>query len=96
MEQYQQLANAFSKNLQDCLSTDELNDIRAKNETPEYSGGVCATHDYLDANELMSEAFTGITGRQMDPLNAVDVELWSKAWQAAKDMDFYIFGTEAQ
>ena len=44
----------------------------------------CASHDFCDANEAMSEAFMSVTGREINGDNEADCLLWNDAWSFAK------------
>lgn len=78
------LAVEFVERLKACLTEDELVEIRKRNATPAYSGNVCASHDFIDANMVMNDAFEKVTGREIDCENGADCVLWSKAWDIAK------------
>lgn len=82
-----ELSGKFSRLLNDYVSTDELNEITRLNDTPEYAG-LCASHNYLDANEVMGEAFKAVFGRDIDLQNPKETELWGAAWDQSK---FYLF-----
>ena len=45
--------------------------------------GVCHSHDYCDANEVMAEAFAQVVGREIDLQSDDDRALWSSAWRYA-------------
>ncbi len=57
-----------------------LEAIDEENRTSEHT---CATHDYLDANMVMDEAFTTVLGRDMDAGSEDDAALWNAAWDLA-------------
>ena len=78
------LALEFVTQLKACLSADQLAEIRKRNATPQYSGDVCASHDFIDANMVMNDAFEKVVGRELDAQNGADCVLWSKAWDIAK------------
>lgn len=48
--------------------------------------GVCASHDFCDANMVMLEAFEAIAGREIDPgtMTDADRDAWSAAWNVAR------------
>jgi hypothetical protein len=62
----------------------------------ETNPNACHTHDFVDANEVMAEAFTGVTGREiLDAVQAQyaagtayehDDKIWSGAWAKARAM----------
>lgn len=93
------LAKAFSRMLSSTLDSESLAQVAASNGTAAYTGA-CATHDFVDANELMVQAFNEVHGR--DPILASDVEsdtacanqevadtrLISAAWNMARKAKF--------
>ena len=78
------IALRFSAGLQIILTESEFAAMRARNATLEYGGGICASHDYCDANLPMAAAFAAVMGREVDPTNSGDAGIWSKAWISAK------------
>lgn len=85
------LADEFAKLLRRDLRPHEWAEMCAKNAAAP-DAGWCASHDYLDANETMMEAFLAVTGREIhqdkedgevyqDP---ADLELWNAAWADAR------------
>lgn len=61
--------------------------IDAKNLA--YAGmGVCATHDYCDANMVMDQAFREIVGCEVDVENDLHVNLWNDAWSYAREIGY--------
>lgn len=85
----------FMEILKSWLTADEWTEMRAKNATAEYQGGVCASHDYCDANMAMHEAFVkcglvppceiDTTASEAAERLADDVlDTWNKAWDWAR------------
>lgn len=60
--------------------------MRAENarHADERRTGVCASHDYCDANEVMAEAFATIVGRELDVQSADDCHTINEAWDRAR------------
>jgi len=84
-----QLANAFSKVLNEWLSTEDISEINRRNSTPEYYVfELCATHDFCDPNQAMIDAYKSIFGREPSVQNKKDNELINKAWDLAKKAGF--------
>lgn len=77
------LAVEFVERLRNCLTVDEIELIRRRNATPEYSDA-CATHDFIDANMVMNDAFEKIVGREIDAENGFECVFWNEAWDIAK------------
>jgi hypothetical protein len=82
------LAERFSKLLSEAVGEKTLETIIRLNAT-EIPGTVCHSHDFLDANEVMSDAFTQVVGREPDTGNDEDARLWSAAWDAAQRAKFF-------
>lgn len=95
------LANEFATVLREWLSPDEFATMRETNARYARDGitysdgshgtadGVCASHDYCDANVAMGEAFERIVGRESvmpseGPQGEHDQALWNSAWALAK------------
>ena len=53
-----------------------------------YGGGVCATHDFADANKIMAVAFEECFGRAVVIHDSRDIDLWNHAWDIAKKHGF--------
>lgn len=82
------LASAFVRHLvpalEDAMDTGKVADVevvRILNEG--VRPGECCSHDYLDANVVMGEAFEEVIGRPCDVSDALDADLWSAAWARA-------------
>ena len=99
----EQLANEFSRLLAEEIGPEDLNfGVRVLNRLdPRYANtNACASHDFCDANEVMSEAFKNLTGVEPDRTNpALDGKympgmsdevgkLWTEAWALAKKNEF--------
>lgn len=82
-----QLAKVFSEKIQEWVSAEQFEEIKKRNRT--YEKGTCASHDFLDANMAMAEAFEEVCGRGVqiydgDALQEQDTALWNLAWDIAK------------
>lgn len=76
------LAFAFARELGAHLGLEKLRAIDLANKTAE--AGVCCSHDYCDANEVMARAFWVVVGRRVKTQDDGDCSLWSRAWDLAK------------
>ena len=47
--------------------------------------GICHSHDFLDANLTMNEAFTDVVGHPAEIQNSNQAALWSDAWRIATE-----------
>lgn len=83
------LAKRFSHMLMRELGLSHMEEVCDKNRFNKLAG-VCASHDYVDANGVMYDAFFATTGYNFDITSEEDVALWSEAWDIAKAEDFYI------
>jgi hypothetical protein len=87
------IATTFSRKLHDTLGADTMAAIVARNATPEYAlSGSCATHDFIDANQVMLDAFAQVTGadaRLSDFSGSeADFDAMGAAWDIAADSQF--------
>ncbi len=98
------LAIEFAKEINAYLTPDQVAEVNRLNATPEYSNGACATHNYIDANEAMADAWQKVMDREFNfvsedvmlsgsrstqpPDIMEDVELWNNAWELAKQNGF--------
>lgn len=80
------LARAFANIVEDELTEEEFAEMRRRNATPGYAKA-CASHDFRDANEMMSEAFRNYFGRDADPTRQADTDVWNAAWEIARWRD---------
>lgn len=78
------LAALFAQKLRDCLTDDEWEAMRETNRGAE--PGICASHDFCDANMPMDEAFKVVAGHEVDGDNDADTSLWNGAWTRAKEV----------
>lgn len=81
------LANAFADRLFDAIGADNFAAMKARNAS--LPAGICASHDFCDANEVMAEAFLAVMGRDSLPdddsgMTDADCALWNEAWAIAK------------
>lgn len=83
MNNVEKLSDSFRKVIQEHLLPDEIAKVNEENMFAR--DGICATHDYCDANIKMHEAFVQAFGRE--PGDA-DMKLWGDAWSLAKDRGF--------
>jgi hypothetical protein len=88
----QRLARAFTEQVKeyfgDGFVADGLDSIILRNRT-EPNPSICHTHDFCDANMLMSNAWEECFPHEAFCLqNTFHTELWSAAWQQAKAAEF--------
>jgi hypothetical protein len=89
------LAGEFSKRLKDALTYSQMIEVLKRNAKAT-GESVCASHDFIDANEVMNEAFFYALGRYPlmtdDDMQRPDADLWNAAWIRAKNARFYVEG----
>lgn len=88
MTMQEMIARRFSALLRNCLSHHALTEAIKKNAAEPHSE-VCHTHDHVDANMVMADAFKECTGREIDLQSVEDSALWGEAWYHAKAKQFY-------
>lgn len=81
------LAREFSARLRNYLSAGEMEMVVTLNRLPHYIGA-CASHDYVDANCVMAEAFFSTYGREWNPASAEDTGAINSAWDIARAAEF--------
>lgn len=93
------LAAEFSSVLREWLSPEEMAEVILRNARSVADGdtGVCASHDFCDANEAMMEAFAraglnhyieAILNDSGSPEEEAGSRLWNSAWGIAKSANF--------
>lgn len=66
------IAFGFASDLTGVLSPAEFAEMKRKNEDPAQPDGVCASHDYCDANIVMAAAFERVMGREPREFSHID------------------------
>ena len=80
-EHVAEIGKRFVTLLEESVTPEQFQEIRTRNDT--YPAGTCASHDFIDANEVMSDAFAEVVGRLANPADNADSALWSDAWNWA-------------
>lgn len=87
----QAIAARFNNILKQDLSKAEMEEIQALNGTPDYPiPGACPTHNFLDSNQTMLDAFQFIMDREAivsvseHSDNSLDMEIMDEAWRIAR------------
>lgn len=89
----EKLAREFAKLMRRDLTAAQMKKANALNAKD--SKDVCHTHDFIDANMTMAEAFERVVGHspevhQEDEASRADVALWNSAWDIAKAARFFV------
>ncbi len=79
------LAAEFSLQVRLALTDEELAEVRRLNQTPAYTG-CCATHDFMDTNELMLYSYASLAGIGDPDEVPLDDELVQETMNGAWDM----------
>lgn len=82
-ETTKQLGEVFTQYLRREIGPQRFTEVVRRNAV-EQSPSVCHSHDFIDANEVMAEAFRAVIGREIDLQSDADCALWSDAWAVAK------------
>jgi hypothetical protein len=87
------LARAFGAEIQAALTRREFREMIDRNKSSHTDDGICASHDFVDANMYMLDAFKKTFGREpailTDADDEIDAKLWNDAWAIAKAADFF-------
>jgi hypothetical protein len=89
-----QLSKEFSKVLLEATDAATIQEINRRNEENELD--ICSSHDFVDTNVIMEEAFQNVFGRQAafisgeDERSHQDQQAWILAWFNARINDFYL------
>lgn len=81
------IARAFSSDLWETIGPARMAQVIKRNRSN--PPGICASHDFCDANMPMADAFQRITGREISAENENDCALWCRAWDIAKANNFF-------
>lgn len=77
------LGDAFAEELMATIGPKFYSQVRSRNEK-ETLEGVCHSHDFCDANEVMLNALTRFNiGPEFDPADEHHCALWNAAWDYA-------------
>lgn len=79
------LARAFADNVLATLGQDLVDEVISRNAAGHPD--VCATHDFIDSNELMLDAMQ-FMGLVFDPADDKQAAMTSRAWTLAKSAGF--------
>lgn len=77
------IACYFAQALEQDLTAEQFAEIKRLNATPEYSDGICASHNYCDANVFMLEAFEAFGLSAPEDSDEPAVAIWNGAWEFA-------------
>lgn len=75
------LRDAFVAQLRAALTPEQFAEMKRRNASPDYSGGACASHDFIDSADCMVRAFVAC-GYPEPGMAEIDLSAWN-AWDAA-------------
>jgi Fe-S cluster biosynthesis and repair protein YggX len=96
---FRAVAAQFAKELHKELDAEQIAEINRLNATPEYKErGLCATHNFCDANMPMLAAFCKVLARDFtfynddmpgsEKQNEIDTDIMNAAWDVAREGQF--------
>ncbi len=95
MSNTEKLAREFARLLKIEVGEDDFNTIAKQTEKYKTAGvDTCVSHDFCDSNMLMNDAFNNLYGEDINPINALDLQLVNEAWELAKEQNFWAFWKE--
>lgn len=75
------LSTTFSRLIREVLTIEELDEVVRRNRQSVLDNKqTCATHDFVDANMVMADAFIEAFGRIEELDDDDDLDLWNGAW----------------
>ncbi|MFN3261258.1 MAG: hypothetical protein ACE37J_11940 [Pikeienuella sp.] len=77
------LALAFAAELRKEITDESVAEVVRRNTLPTYAAA-CASHDFCDANMVMASAFERVMERPFDFGSETDMDIWNRAWDAAR------------
>lgn len=87
MNQIKTLADRFVTELRSEITAEDFLEVCRRNSDPTQPKGVCASHDFCDANMTMHRAFEIVIGREPiideTAIGQADTALWNAAWDYA-------------
>lgn len=91
MTDVQKVSEQFSYLIRKALTPEELYEVNLRN-ADDLGGGGCATHDFIDANMEMHQAFLDVLDVDVADEHNIDqphlVAMWNKAWDLSKANEF--------
>lgn len=77
------VAHLFDLALKSEIGEENYDEVVRLNRTPEYSTGCCASHNFCDANMVMSDVLKTIG---VDEESDAGNSLWNRSWEAWRVM----------
>lgn len=86
-EMVEKLARQFLWVVRNALPDESLAEIDRLNAA-ETNPNVCHSHDFVDANVCMADAWRGVFGSDIDLHDEASTAIWNAAWDVAKKLGF--------
>jgi len=80
------VARSFSFQIRKSLTPEQL--VQANRENRKRNDGSCATHDFIDSNVCMNDAFIEVFDEEIDVQDEFHVQIANAAWDIAKAYGF--------
>lgn len=98
MDIVERVARCFCEQLLKDLGEETLAQVVQLNQEEGLDSIICHSHDYIDANITMADAFVaaGVCANADDAADEACHSLWNAAWRHAKLMNFGLENTTAQ
>ncbi len=84
---YVELAKEFCRVIREDLTPEQLTEVLKRNAA-EPSDAICHTHDFIDANMSMLEAWQALNLPAQDGNDETQCACWNSAWALAKSSQF--------
>ena len=87
--QTEELAREFSRLLLAYIGLEDMETVNYLHDLDGPESGICHTHDYCDANQIMIDAIQNIIGGEYG-FDLDDCNCLNQAWNMARRNEFYI------
>lgn len=89
-EQVFALARAFASLLEKAVSLEQMGEIMKRNAVEPKDSGVCHSHDFVDANQIMLDALSALGHKDYDPADEEMTSFINRAWTVARESGFSV------
>lgn len=79
----------FSRVIREWLTATQMQEVNRRNLLPNYVGA-CATHDFIDSNEAMLEAYRRLGYKRPESTDQVGMAKWDAAWDLSRKKRFQV------
>jgi len=89
------LANNFIEVIREWLTPEQCREVDQRNRA-EVDANICHTHDFMDANQAMEQAYVNMWGEEPDLSAEGVMDDWGDAWMLAKARGFEWLHTKSE